>query len=167
MDWLTSQFHRAVASHSLPIDTGLPGRAHASQASIVLSEIRDLSIHKDPILQAGVKSGLSVPIVYDGKVHSIINFFSKEERSMSPQEIEDFTKYCTGLVGSGFFSSEVRTHYNQSKCYCSHFSQHAKFDNIGGISGDKIRQVYENIVKEEVFNSKHIYQEVDCATRQL
>eukprot|EP01128_Nolandella_sp_AFSM9_P001038 TRINITY_DN1114_c0_g1_i1.p1 TRINITY_DN1114_c0_g1~~TRINITY_DN1114_c0_g1_i1.p1 ORF type:complete len:1427 (+),score=326.26 TRINITY_DN1114_c0_g1_i1:428-4282(+) len=140
-----SQFYRAVSSHSLPVNSGFPGRAYASHGTVSLSEIptSDLGIHKDPVLNSRVKSGLAVPLIYDGKVHVVLVFFSLSEKDLCSNTINTFSAYCSGLVGSGFFSST------------------ANFEDINGISSERIRKVYEKIVKEGVFNEKHIYQEVD------
>lgn len=131
---------------SFAVGDGLPGRAFLSHNPVLLQEVsdKDLGPHMDLKTAYGIKNGLAVPLQYNHQVLAVLVFFSFEARFIPQDELQSFMSYANGLVASGIFRSES-----------------TEFADLPGISPEKMKNVFQSIVAEGVFNAKHIYQEVD------
>jgi len=124
---------------------GVVGSAWSARSPVWLNEVpyEELRYHRIMIEQIGVVSGLAVPIVYNDRVFSVVLFLGDKERPLTPPEVDSFFSYANGLVASGVLKNEIT------------------FEGVTGISPEKMKQIFQILVSTQIFNAKHIYQEVD------
>lgn len=81
---------------------GLVGSAANSRSPVWLTEVdpSGLGHHASMITSVGIHSGMSVPIVYGGKVLAVIAFFSLTQKGQVADEIDQFYKYVIDNTAS-------------------------------------------------------------------
>eukprot|EP01130_Rhizamoeba_saxonica_P012440 TRINITY_DN5247_c0_g1_i1.p1 TRINITY_DN5247_c0_g1~~TRINITY_DN5247_c0_g1_i1.p1 ORF type:complete len:1393 (-),score=361.44 TRINITY_DN5247_c0_g1_i1:42-4220(-) len=141
------KFHReATEGTQIAKGVGLPGLSYSIGESASLDESKTSNVQRENIMEKfGIESALALPIKYSGETIALIVLYSTKQINLDKTTRKSLIKYASGLVASGLnFSSEQLL-----------------FEAKGRRSGIKVQEVFNMIVKEGVFNSKIIFQDVD------
>jgi len=97
-----------------------------------------------PLGKQGIKTGLLIPVLTEGKIIAILSFFSQENRDFV-KEVEQILPIASGLIGSGVAS--VR-------------KLGVEFQRSGGVNENQLIDVFNRICETGVFNTNVVYEEV-------
>ncbi len=113
-----AQFHRLSEHYTFALGDGLPGRVWASKRS---EWIQDVSLMPDTMFvrveaarQAGLKAGLSTPIIANTQVLAVLVFFMLKSRPENKRLVQLVSTVATQL-GSAIQRKRVEAELNESE----------------------------------------------------
>jgi len=124
------------------------GRAWKSGEVVPFTDIVEKDIPKryKEAKEAGLKSGLVVPVMHKDKPVALIKIFLTEPFKMNEAEQNYLRQFASGIVSAGVFKK-------------GRLPVFSSYDNL--VPAGQIPEVYASIKGEEVFNSNLVYHEVE------
>ena len=126
----------------------LMGKCWATKEPVVFSDIteRDLPQRYRQAKEAGLRSGVIIPVLHNDKPFALFKLFSTEPVKLSREQLMELTHFAGGIVTAGMYRKGKYPTF-------SHAPAH--------LPRQQMVEVYTMLVNEEVFSANLVYQEVD------
>ena len=144
-----STFTSAPADSSYPNSTSnLMGKCWATKEPVVFNDIteKDLPARYQQAKDAGLRSGLIIPVMHNDKPFALFKLFSVQPVKWTKEQLMELTHFAGGIVTAGMYRKGKYPTF-------SHAPPH--------LPRQQMVEVYTRIVNEEVFSANLVYHEVD------
>jgi hypothetical protein len=148
-------FTTAVSETSYPrSDSNYLGKAWNSHKVVQFSDIteKDLPGRFREAKEAGIQSGIVVPVVYKDKPVALLKLYFASPLKIPEKELEYLQRFAAGVITSGIFKKGKVPELSEAPAV-------AGGETI--VPTGQIAEVYSRIKNEEVFNANLVYHEVE------